>query len=141
MRHRRGRRCSLPRPRGTRAIPPVSPARTPSTRCGGTRCEFIEGREQIVTFLRAKWDRELDYALCKELWAFSDDRIAVRFQYELHVSDGRWFRSYGNENWEFDEQGFMRRREASINNVPITADERRILRPRPDGETTGLPLR
>jgi nuclear transport factor 2 (NTF2) superfamily protein len=69
------------------------------------RCEFIEGREQIVAFLRARWDRELDYALRKELWAFSDDRIAVRFQYEWHDTDGQWFRSYGNENWEFDEQG------------------------------------
>ena len=104
------------------------------------RCEFIEGREQIVAFLRAKWDRELDYALRKELWAFSDDRIAVRFQYEWHDSDGQWFRSYGNENWEFDEHGFMRRREASINDVPITTDQRRILGPRSDYDTGGLPL-
>ena len=105
------------------------------------RCEFIEGHEQIVAFLRAKWDRELDYALRKELWAFSDDRIAVRFQYEWHDSDGQWFRSYGNENWEFDEHGFMRRREASINDVPITTDQRRIFGPRSDCDTGGLPLR
>jgi hypothetical protein len=104
------------------------------------RCEFIEGREQIVAFLRAKWDRELDYALRKELWAFSDDRIAVRFQYEWHDSDGQWFRSYGNENWEFDEHGFMRRREASINDVPITTDQRRIFGPRSDCDTGELPL-
>ena len=104
------------------------------------RCEFIEGRERIVAFLRAKWDRELDYALRKELWAFSDDRIAVRFQYEWHDGDGQWFRSYGNENWEFDEHGFMRRREASINDVLITTDQRRIFGPRSDYDTGGLPL-
>jgi nuclear transport factor 2 (NTF2) superfamily protein len=105
------------------------------------RSEFIEGREQIVGFLRAKWERELDYVLRKDLWAFHDNRISVRFQYEWHDRDGRWFRSYGNENWEFDADGFMRRREASINDVPIAADERRIFGPRPDGDTTGLPLR
>jgi nuclear transport factor 2 (NTF2) superfamily protein len=104
------------------------------------RSEFIEGRDQIVAFLRAKWDRELDYALRKDLWAFHGNRIAVRFQYEWHDHGGNWFRSYGNENWEFDEAGFMRRREASINDVPITADDRRIFGPRPDGDTTGLPL-
>ncbi len=104
------------------------------------RSEFVEGREQIVTFLRAKWERELDYALRKELWAFHDNRIAVRFQYEWRDSDDHWFRSYGNENWEFDEHGFMRRREASINDVPITAAERRIFGPRPDGDTSGLEL-
>jgi nuclear transport factor 2 (NTF2) superfamily protein len=104
------------------------------------RSEFIEGRDQIVSFLRAKWDRELDYALRKDLWAFHDNRIAVRFQYEWHDHEGQCFRSYGNENWEFDEHGFMRRREASINDVPIAADERRIFGPRLDGDTTGLPL-
>ena len=104
------------------------------------RTVFIEGRDQIVAFLRAKWERELDYALRKELWAFHDNRIAVRFQYEWHDHDGQWFRSYGNENWEFDADGFMRRREASINDVSIAADERRIFGPRPDGDTTGLPL-
>ena len=105
------------------------------------RSELIEGREQIVSFLQAKWERELDYALRKELWAFHDNRIAVRFQYEWHDRDGQWFRSYGNENWEFDAHGFMQRREASINDVTITADERRIFGPRPDGDTTGLLLR
>lgn len=104
------------------------------------RSEFIVGREQIVAFLRAKWDRELDYVLRKELWAFHDNRIAVRFQYEWHDRNGQWFRSYGNENWEFDEAGFMRRREASINDLAIAAEERRIVGPRPDGDTTGLPL-
>jgi uncharacterized protein len=104
------------------------------------RSEFIEGRDQIVAFLRAKWDRELDYVLRKDLWAFVDNRIAVRFQYEWHDLGGQWFRSYGNENWEFDADGFMRRREASINDIPITADARRLFGPRPDGDTTGLPL-
>ena len=104
------------------------------------RSEFIEGREQIVDFLQAKWERELDYALRKDLWAFDDNRIAVRFQYEWHDRVGQWFRSYGNENWEFDAAGFMQRREASINAVPITADQRRIFGPRLDGDTTGLPL-
>lgn len=105
------------------------------------RSEFIEGRDQIVAFLRAKWDRELDYALRKELWAFHDNRIAVRFQYEWHDRDGQWFRSYGNENWEFDADGFMRRREASINDVQITVDERHIFGPRLDGDTANLALR
>ena len=104
------------------------------------RSEFIEGREQIVGFLRAKWDRELDYVLRKDLWAFHDNRIAVRFQYDWHDQDGQWFRSYGNENWEFDADGFMRRREASINEIPIPADDRRIFGPRAEGDTTGLPL-
>ena len=104
------------------------------------RSEFIVGREQIVAFLRAKWDRELDYVLRKELWAFRDNRIAVRFQYKWHDRNGQWFRSYGNENWEFDEAGFMRRREASINDLAIAAEERRLVGPRPDGDTTGLPL-
>lgn len=105
------------------------------------RSEFIEGREQIVAFLQAKWERELDYALRKELWAFGNNRIAVRFQYEWHDGDGQWFRSYGNENWEFDGDGFMRRREASINDVPIATGERRIFGSRSDGDTSGLPLR
>ena len=105
------------------------------------RSEFIEGRDQIIDFLQAKWDRELDYVLRKELWAFHDNRIAVRFQYEWHNDDSQWFRSHGNENWEFDEHGLMRRREASVNDVPITADQRRIFGTRPDGDETGLPLR
>ncbi len=105
------------------------------------RSEFIQGRDQIVAFLRVKWERELDYALRKDLWAFHDDRIAVRFQYEWHDHDGNWFRSYGNENWEFDANGFMRRREASINDVAITIDERRIFGPRPEGDVSEVPLR
>lgn len=105
------------------------------------RSAFVEGRDQIIAFLRAKWKRELDYALRKDLWAFRDNRIAVRFQYEWHDVDDAWFRSYGNENWEFDEQGLMRRREASINDVSIAAADRRIFGPRPDGDTSGFPLR
>lgn len=105
------------------------------------RSEFVEGRDQIIAFLRAKWERELDYALRKDLWAFHDNRIAVRFQYECHDIDNEWFRSYGNENWEFDEQGLMRRREASINDVSIVAADRRIFGPRSDGDTSEFPLR
>ena len=81
------------------------------------RDTFFEGRAAIVEFLTAKWERELDYALRKSLWAFTDDRIAVRFQYEWHDDEGQWWRSHGNENWEFDAEGYMRRREASINDV------------------------
>jgi nuclear transport factor 2 (NTF2) superfamily protein len=87
---------------------------------------FLCGRAEIVEFLREKWRYELDYRLRKELWAFTDNRIAVRFEYEWHNDEDRWFRSYGNENWEFDENGLMRRRYASINDFPIAADERRI---------------
>ena len=89
------------------------------------RAEFPTGREQVVRFLRRKWDRELDYRLIKELWAFAEDRIAVRFAYEWHDDAGNWFRSYGNENWEFDGQGLMRRRFASINDLPIAEAERK----------------
>jgi uncharacterized protein len=95
---------------------------------------FVAGRDEIVAFLTQKWERELDYALRKNLWCFGDDRIAVRFQYESHDRDGRWWRSYGNELWEFDEHGLMRRREASINDVSIDESERRIFGPRPDAE-------
>jgi uncharacterized protein len=95
---------------------------------------FIMGRAEIVAFLTQKWERELDYALRKNLWCFDGDRIAVRFQYEWHDAAGQWFRSYGNEQWEFDPDGLMRRREASINDVPITGAERRILGPRPESE-------
>ncbi|MEV0279322.1 nuclear transport factor 2 family protein [Streptomyces sp. NPDC050610] len=87
---------------------------------------FLTGRAEIVGFLRAKWERELDYRLRKELWAYTDDRIAVRFEYEWHDGQGQWYRSYGNENWEFDERGLMRRRYASINDLPIAEDERRV---------------
>jgi len=98
------------------------------------RDAFFTGREAIVQFLTAKWERELKYALRKNLWAFTADRIAVRFQYESHDASGQWWRSYGNELWEFDEHGLMQRREASINDVPIEASERRIFGPRPDSE-------
>ena len=96
--------------------------------------EFLTGRPAIVDFLRRKWERELDDALRKGLWAFTDNRIAVRFQYESHDADGQWYRSYGNELWEFDENGLMRRREASINDLPIAESERRIFGPRPEDE-------
>ena len=88
------------------------------------RSEFLSGREEIAQFLTRKWTRELDYRLIKELWAFGDDRIAVRFAYEWHDDSGQWFRSYGNENWEFDAEGLMRRRHASINDLPIAESER-----------------
>jgi nuclear transport factor 2 (NTF2) superfamily protein len=88
------------------------------------RSEFIHGRAAIVAFLTRKWHRELDYCLIKELWAFTDNRIAVRFAYEYHDDSGNWFRAYGNENWEFDPLGLMRSRHASINDLPITAASR-----------------
>ena len=88
------------------------------------RAEFIEGRDQIQSFLIRKWVRELDYRLIKELWAYMDHRIAVRFAYEWHDDSGNWFRSYGNENWEFEPNGLMRRRHASINDVPIKPEAR-----------------
>ena len=94
----------------------------------------MQGRAEIVAFLTAKWQRELDYALRKSLWAFTDDRIAVRFQYECRDAGGQWWRCYGNEQWEFDEQGLMRRREASINDVAISEAQRWIPGPRPESE-------
>jgi nuclear transport factor 2 (NTF2) superfamily protein len=103
------------------------------------RDTFFTGRDAIVAFLTAKWRRELDYALRKELWAFDGNRIAVRFQYECHDAEGQWWRSYGNELWEFDESGLMRRREASINDVPIEEGERRIFGARPEDEH-GIPF-
>jgi nuclear transport factor 2 (NTF2) superfamily protein len=93
------------------------------------RAEFFQGRAKIVEFLTRKWARELDYRLIKELWAFHDNRIAVRFQYEYHDDSGNWFRAYGNENWEFDENGLMRRRQASINDVPIRQADRKFIWP------------
>jgi hypothetical protein len=90
------------------------------------RSEFINGREEIKEFLTRKWQKELDYKLKKELWAFSENRIAVRFEYEWRDADGNWFRAFGNENWEFDENGLMQKRFASINDVPIQESERRI---------------
>ena len=99
------------------------------------RAEFLRGRDEIVAFLTRKWARELDYRLIKELWAFHENRIAVRFAYEWHDDSGSWFRSYGNENWEFDERGLMRRRIASINDLPIAEADRKYhwpLGPRPE---------
>lgn len=90
------------------------------------RSEFINGREEIKEFLTRKWQKEFDYKLKKELWAFTENRIAVRFEYEWHDIEGNWFRSYGNENWEFDENGLMQKRFASINDVMIQESERRI---------------
>ena len=90
------------------------------------RSEFITGREEIIAFLQRKWAKELDYKLKKDYWAHGDNRIAVRFEYEWHDAQGNWFRSYGNENWEFDERGYMRKRYASINDVAIKESERRL---------------
>jgi uncharacterized protein len=95
---------------------------------------FVTGREEIVEFLTAKWERELDYVLRKSLWGFRENRMAVRFQYEWHDAAGQWFRSYGNELWQFDEHGFMSRREASINDVAIGESDRRYFGPRPENE-------
>ena len=90
------------------------------------RVEFIEGRPAIITFLQRKWARELDYRLIKELWGFRENRMAVRFAYEWRDDSGHWFRSYGNENWEFDAEGLMRRRIASINDLPIAETDRKF---------------
>ncbi|MBY0380813.1 MAG: nuclear transport factor 2 family protein [Xanthobacteraceae bacterium] len=90
------------------------------------RSVLLQGRAAIVAFLADKWKKEHEYRLVKELWAFTDNRIAVRFQYEYHDDNGQWFRAYGNENWEFDEQGLMRRREASINDIAIKESERQF---------------
>jgi hypothetical protein len=98
------------------------------------RDRFVTGRAAIEVFLTEKWERELDYALRKSLWCHQDNRIAVRFQYECHNAAGQWYRSYGNELWEFDGNGLMRRREASINDLPIDESERRIFGPRPEAE-------
>jgi uncharacterized protein len=103
----------------------VALAYTPDSRwCN--RSEFISGREEIVAFLQRKWTRELDYCLMNEVWTFGDNRIAVRFAYEWHDDSGSWFRSYGNENWEFDQDGLMARRIASINDLPIPESDRKF---------------
>ena len=118
----------------------VAAAYTPDT-VWRNRSEFLTGRLEVEQFLTRKWEREQDYALRKALWAFTDDRIAVRFQYEWHDADGQWWRSYGNENWEFDADGYMRRREASINDVRIDEADRRIFGPRGEqGQGDELPL-
>ena len=112
----------------------VSAAYTPDSRWRN-RAEFIAGRAEIQAFLKRKWARELDYRLINEVWSFHDNRIAVRFAYEWHDDSGQWFRSYGNENWEFDGYGLMRRRIASINDLPIAETERKFRWPlgrRPD---------
>lgn len=99
------------------------------------RAEFVRGRVEIVEFLKRKWARELDYRLIKELWAFTDNRLAVRFAYEWHDDSGHWFRSYGNENWQFNENGLLHNRHASINDMPISDSERKFHWPlgrRPD---------
>ena len=118
----------------------VAAAYTPDSRWRN-RDEFLTGTAAIVAFLQRKWAREHDYALRKSLWSFGGDRIAVRFQYEWHDDDGRTWRSYGNELWEFTDAGLMRRREASIDDVPIQESERRIHGPRPDTERDSQPLR
>jgi nuclear transport factor 2 (NTF2) superfamily protein len=106
------------------------------------RDQFVTGRDQIVEFLTAKWEREFDYALRKSLWDFHGNRIAVRFQYECRDAAGQWWRSYGNELWEFADDGLMRRREASINDVAIDESERRYFGPRPEDERgREIPLR
>jgi len=118
----------------TREPARVALAYTPTSRWRN-RAEFIEGRKAIEEFLTRKWNRELDYRLIKELWAFRENRIAVRFAYEWHDDSGHWFRSYGNENWEFDPDGLMRLRIASINDLPIAESDRKYRWPlgrRPD---------
>ncbi len=103
------------------------------------RDQFVNGRSQIQEFLAGKWRRELDYRLVKDLWAFDERRIAVRFQYEWHDDSGQWFRSYGNELWEFDDDGLMRRREASINGVPIVGSDRKFFWPAPGPRPADYP--
>jgi len=90
------------------------------------RTDFINGREAVKEFLKGKWEKELDYKLKKELWGFRENRMAVRFEYEYHNAEGQWFRAYGNENWEFDENGLMRKRFASINDLPIDEKDRKF---------------
>ncbi|WP_428225551.1 DUF1348 family protein [Flavobacterium sp.] len=90
------------------------------------RNQFIHGRKEVIAFLKRKWEKEIDYKLKKELWAFQDNRIAVRFEYEYQNGKGQWFRAYGNENWEFDENGLMQKRFASINDLPINESERKL---------------
>ncbi len=124
----------------TRDPAKVAAAYTPDS-VWRNRTDFITGRAEIVAFLTNKWQREQDYALRKSLWGFRGNRIAVRFQYEWHDDAGQWWRSYGNEDWEFDTMGYMNRREASINDLPIAAADRRIFGARPVAEhDQDLPL-
>lgn len=104
----------------------VSLVYTPDTEWRN-RDQFVNGREQVVEFLRRKWEKELDYKLKKELWSYTDNRIAVRFEYEWHNTEGQWFRSYGNEMWEFNTDGYMQRRFASINDVAIAEKDRKFI--------------
>jgi nuclear transport factor 2 (NTF2) superfamily protein len=104
----------------------VSLAYTPDTEWRN-RDQFLNGREEVVAFLTRKWEKELDYKLKKELWSFTGNRISVRFEYEWHDTEGNWFRSYGNEQWEFNENGLMKKRFASINDVPINSKDRKFL--------------
>ena len=128
---RRSRRFGRPKTRWNSCDPErVAQAYTADS-VWRNRAEFVRGRDEIVAFLTRKWARELDYRLVKELWAFENDRIAVRFAYEWHDDSNNWFRSYGNENWEFDEHGLMRRRYASINDLPIAESDRKYRWPRP----------
>ncbi|GAA1401748.1 nuclear transport factor 2 family protein [Pseudonocardia kongjuensis] len=117
----------------TRDPQKVALAYTPDT-VWRNRDTWLTGRDEVVAFLTAKWERELDYALRKSLWVFGGNRIAVRFRYESRDADGQWWRSYGNENWEFADNGLMRRREASINDLRIAPEDRTIHGPRPDGD-------
>ena len=120
------KRRAWPRTPGIRAIPErVSLAYTEDSRWRN-RSEVFQGRPAIVAFLTRKWEKEHEYRLIKDLWAFDGNRIAVRFQYEWHDASGQWYRSYGNEQWEFDEHGLMRRREASINDIAIAEKDRRF---------------
>jgi nuclear transport factor 2 (NTF2) superfamily protein len=115
----------------------VALAYTPDSRWRN-RAEFVNGRQEIVSFLARKWTRELDYRLIKELWAFTNNRIAVRFAYEWHDDSDHWFRSYGNENWEFNAEGLMQRRFASINDLPLAERDRKFRWPlgrRPDNHS------
>jgi nuclear transport factor 2 (NTF2) superfamily protein len=109
----------------TRNPEKVSLAYTPDSEWRN-RSEFLKGRDEIRAFLTRKWNTELDYRLKKELWSFMENRISVKFEYEYHTDSGQWYRAYGNENWEFAENGLMRRREASINDVPIHESERKF---------------
>jgi nuclear transport factor 2 (NTF2) superfamily protein len=109
----------------TRNPEKVALAYTPDTEWRN-RSEFLNGRQQVIQFLTRKWQHELDYKLRKELWAFTGHRIAVRFEYEFHDASGQWYRAYGNENWEFDDNGLMKKRYASINDIIIGEEDRRL---------------
>ena len=120
------RRSGPPKTPGTPGTRNGSPWPTPPAAAGETAQQFINGRAEIVAFLTDKWRREHEYRLIKELWAYTGDRIAVRFAYEWHDDGGQWYRAYGNENWQFDADGFMAERHASINDVPIAEADRQF---------------